>query len=226
MTLLTSCGLTAPDPIAIADLGEPSACISAASDPERYATLAELAAHPKGCQFTGYEDYVSGLLAAVSSKIDDVYGRSLAVCVGARCFAAGGRRVAIDPLLRLDTIEVRACGCTPCDGTWTEIDLGDVVVGSNTDLPPWRWIEDCRGRACLSGGVRVTGAWGDAWPVHPGIKAVAITVTAKLWQSVKQNNEIIANPADGSTRFLVPDFTLNELALLPRSLVRYSGRAA
>lgn len=223
---LTSCGLPAPDPIALADLGEPGACGSA-PDPERFATLDELAAHPKGCQFTGYEDLARALLGAVSDKIDGVYGYAVAPCVGARCYEPGkGGRVAIDPLLRLDTVETRPCGCDPCLDTWTEVDLCDVVVGSAADTPPWRWIAPCSAGTFAGRSVRVTGAWGTAWPLHSGIRTAAIVVTAKLWQAMRQNNEIIANPADGSTRFLVPDFTMDELSLLPSQPRRYRACAA
>lgn len=219
---LSSCGLEAHDPIGDAAV---TAC-SGVSATERYATLVELATHPKGCAFVGHEALVEELLGAVSAKIDDYYGRSVAPCLGTRCFTALRRRLDVDALLRVDTVETRPCGCSPCDGEWTELDLDRVVVGSASDLPPWRWMEDCDARICRGAGVRITGVWGDAWPVHPGLKTVAIQVTAKLWQSMKSNGEVIANPADGTTSILVPDFTLAELALLPRGPVRYRASAA
>jgi len=218
---LTSCGAEALDPIGDADV---SAC--GVPGAERYATLEELAAHPKGCQFAGFEDLAESILGAVSDKIDDFYGRSVAPCLGARCFAARGRVVRIDPLLRLDTIETRPCGCDPCADAWTEMDLCGVVVAGRDDLPPWHAIERCGGATFAGQSVRVTGVWGDVWPIAPGIKAAAIVVTAKLWQSIRSNQEVIANPADGTTRILVPDFTMAEMSLLPRRLVRYVGVAA
>lgn len=220
---LTSCGDEALDPIGSASI---SAC--GELDSERYATLDDLAAHPKGCIVTGFEELARGVLGAVSDKIDDFYGRSVAPCLGARCFGARGGRVDVAPLLRLDTLEMRPCGCNPCDAPWTEVDLCDVVVGRNSavDLPPWHYIERCGGWSFAGQSVRVTGVWGDAWPLAAGIKTCAIVVTTKLWQAMKSNGEIIANPADGTTRIQVPDFTLDELSLLPRRLVRYQAVAA
>lgn len=218
---LTTCGFEAPDPI-----GADAVTACGSLDSERYATLDDLARHPKGCHFEGFEDLVADILGAVSGKIDDHYGRSVAPCEGVRCYPSVGGRVPIAPLLRLDAIETRPSGCDPCSEAWTELDLCDVVVGSRTDLPPWHYIERCGGASFAGLGVRVTGVWGDAWPVHPGIKTAAIVVTAKLWQSIKSNQEIIANPADGTTRIQVPDFTMDELSLLPRSLVRYRAEAA
>ena len=201
-----------------------SACGSL--DSERYVTMDELSRHPKGCQFTGFEELMSALLGAVSSKVDDHYGRSVAPCLGARCYRAVGGCVPIAPLLRLDTVETRACGCDPCNDAWTTLDLCDVVVDSRSGYLPWHRIERCGGATFSGLSARVTGVWGDAWPLHPGIKAAVIQVTTKLWQSMKANGEIIANPADGTTRIQVPDFTLAELSLLPRSLVRYRAEAA
>ena len=222
----TGCGFDAPDPIA--GIGaDPAACGSVV-DPERFVTLAELSAHPKGCRIVGAETLATWILGAVSAAVDDHYGRPMAPCTGARCFRAAGCEVVdIDPALRVDAVEVGSCGCGGAEASWTAVDLCDVVVWSDSDLPPYRRITLCGlCQACGRSQVRVTGVWGDAWPIHPAIRAAVITVAAKLFLVSKESAKIIRNQEDGSTSYNIPDFSMGELtALLPRSLVRYHGRA-
>lgn len=222
----TGCGFEAPDPL-VGTGGPPAAC-GAAVDPERFVTLAELAGHPKGCRIAGHELLASWILGAVSAAVDDHYGRQMAPCQGARCFTASGcDGVAIDPALRVDSVEVGSCGCGGAVATWTEVDLCEVVVWSDSDLPPYSRLSSCSlCAACGRSQVRVTGVWGDAWPIHPAIRAAVITVAAKLFLVSKESAKIIRNQEDGSTSYNIPDFSMSELtALLPRSLVRYYGRA-
>lgn len=222
----TGCGFDAPNPFE--GLGAPVDACGAAIDPERFVTLADLAAHPKGCRVTGYEPLASWILGAVSAAVDDHYGRQMAPCSGARCFqAAGCEGVAVDPALRVDKVEVGTCGCAGSTSVWTELDLCDVVVWSDSDLPPYKRIT-CSGlcSACSRSQVRVTGIWGDAWPIHPAIRAAVVTVAAKLFLVSKESAKIVRSQEDGSTSYNIPDFSMSELAaLLPRSLVRYSGAA-
>lgn len=222
----TGCGFDAPDPLV--GLGSPPAACGSAVDPERFVTLAELAAHPKGCRITGFETLATWILGSVSAAVDDFYGRPMAPCSGARCFqAAGCEGVDIDPALRVDLVDVGSCGCSGAPAEWTEVDLCDVVVWSDSDLPPYRHVTGCGlCRTCGHSQVRVTGVWGDAWPIHPAIRAAVITVAAKLFLVSKESAKIIQNREDGSTSYNIPDFSMGELtALLPRSLVRYRGGA-
>lgn len=217
------CGGDAFDPIGDDDV---LACTEVASASERYVTLAELEAHPKGCQTGDFTDLATSIIGAVSDKVDEFYGHSVAPCLGTRCFKAKSSRIQIDALLRADAVETRPCGCNACDQPWTSIDIDRIVVGAAADLPPWKWLEDCDGIICRGDGVRITGVWGDRWPIMDGIKTAVIVVAAKVFQATRQNNEIVANALDGSTRFYVPDFTLNELSLLPRKPIRYRATAA
>lgn len=221
----TGCGFEAPDPLDGVETS-PGAC-SDPVNPERYITLQELASHPKGCQVTGHEDLARFILDSVSSAVDDHYGRSIAPCIGARCFGACGcDGIDIDLALRVDEVEVGSCACGAADQTWTAVDLCDVVVWSPSDNPPYRRLTGLGLCGCGSSQVRVTGVWGDVWPIRPAIKAAVITVAAKLLLVSKESGKIVANQEDGATSYMIPDFSMKELVgLLPRSLVRYYGAA-
>lgn len=221
----TEYGMTAIDPTA----GTIDACPETVvtCEPQPIITTTELARHPRGCSVStpAQVAMAEAIIMAVTAKIEDFYGYSLTPCCGVRVFRLNCHRARIDPILRVDKVEIGGCDCSVCNPTYTEVDLCDVVVGSEDQMAPWDRLRLCEDAGCGGSLLRVSGVWGAQYPIHPGIKAVAIQVTAKLLQSYMSGYEIIANNEDGSTRYSVPDFSLDELSLLPRHLRRYEGMA-
>lgn len=216
---LTTCGMEASDPI-----GEE--VIAACPDGGGLVTPEELAGHPNGCAINaGSEDLAEGIIQVVSAKIADYYGvPSIAPCLGTRCFDIGPCGVIrIDPMLRVDEVEITSdCNCDgDCDRVYSTVDLCDVVVTGAYDLPPWTSLKVCRGAIC-GGSARITGVFGQMWPIPPLIKAVCILAVAKVYKAAMKSEDIITNREDGSISFDATKLDIaRELALLPAGLFRY-----
>lgn len=227
-TPYTNLGALAPDPFS----GEgapavPGAC-GTRENAERFVTLAELSAHPRGCKIAGHEDLALWALGAVSDRVDEFYGEPQGPCLGVRGFRSRScDHLDISPVLRVDMVELGPCGCGQ-EQVWTEVDLCDVVVHSSTGLPPYRRLTNCGlCSACGNSQVRVTGVWGLAWPIATSIKLAVITVAVKLYQSSKESGKVLVNNLDGTSTYNVPDFSMAELSgLLSRKGARYIGIAA
>lgn len=221
----TNLGILAPDPFTgVGAPAVPGACGSAENS-ERFVTVAEMAAHPRGCKIQGYEDMARWALGAVSDRVDEFYGEPQGPCLGVRGFRSRDcGHLDISPALRIDMVEVGPCGCGQ-DQTWTELDLCDVVVHSMSGLPPYRRLTNCSlCTACGNSQVRITGVWGKAWPVADSIKMAVVTVATKLFQSSKESGKVLVNNLDGTTSYNVPDFSMAELTgLLSRKGARYVG---
>lgn len=220
----TTCGFDAPDPIGDEEI---LACPNGGA----LITPDELVIHPNGCSISsGHADFVQGLIEAVSSRIADYYGvPTIAPCLGVRCFPVDScGNVRIDPMLRVDEVEI-AGGCTcgePCDRVYTAVDLCDLVVDGDLDLPPWTGMRLCGTLAlCGRGSARVTGVFGQMWPIPPAIKAIAIMAVARLYRAATKSGDVITNREDGSLKFDVTDLAISkELSLLPTGLFSYQWR--
>lgn len=220
----TTCGFDASDPIGDEEI---LACPNGGA----LITPDELVIHPNGCSISaGHADFVQGLIEAVSGKIADVYGvPTIAPCLGERCFPVDSCGVIrIDPMLRVDSVEIASgCNChETCDRTYTEIDLCDLVVSGDMDLPPWTGMRLCGTHAlCGHGSARVTGVFGQVWPIPPALKGIAIMAVARLYRSATKGGDVITNREDGSLKFDVTDLVISkELALLPTGLFSYRWR--
>ena len=220
----TTCGFDAPDPIGDEEI---LACPNGGA----LITPDELVVHSGGCTFaTAHADFVQGLIETVSSKIADVYGvPTIAPCLGTRCFdVLPCGTIRIDPMLRVDSVELAAgCGCyDDCDRTYTEVDLCDLVVSGDMDLAPWTGMRLCRTHPlCGRGSARVTGVFGQIWPIPPALKAIVIMAVARLYRAATKSGDVITNREDGSLKFDVTDLVISkELALLPTGLFSYRWR--
>lgn len=221
----TTCGFDAPDPIGDEEI---LACPNGGA----LITPDELVIHPNGCSISsGHTDFVQGLIEAVSGRIADVYGvPGIAPCLGVRCFDVEPcGTIGIDPMLRVDSVEIApGCSCSEtCDRVYTEVDLCDLVVSGDLDLAPWTGMRLCSTSAlCGHGSARVTGVFGQMWPIPPAIKAIAIMAVARLYRSATKGGDVITNREDGSLKFDVTDLVISkELALLPTGLFSYRWRA-
>ena len=220
----TTCGFGAADPIGDEEI---LACPNGGA----LITPDELVIHPNGCSISsGHADFVQGLIEAVAGKIADAYGvPTIAPCLGVRCFPVDSCGVIrIDPMLRVDSVEIASdCNChESCDRTYAGIDLCDLVVSGDMDLPPWTGMRLCSTHAlCGYGAARVTGVFGQLWPIPPAIKAIAIMAVARLYRAATKGGDVITNREDGSLKFDVTDLVISkELALLPTGLFSYRWR--
>ena len=216
----TECGGLATDPF---KPDEYPVELAARCAPLPYASEDDLTCHPEWCDLGGCEALIEGALAIITEKIDEHLGTSFAPVYGTKCYEVHGIEVQIDPILRVDKVEIGSSACSKCDIAWQEESLCNVVVGSNAQCPPWERLSLCNGCSmCPGSKVRVTGVWGVGWPVPPAIKGVAISLAIKLIKAMRGDTVTIANNEDGTFDFSESNFSLaTELSLLPRRYIRY-----
>ena len=202
MAPLTVCGTEAATP----------AGLEVGTEIDVVPTAGDLRAHPRGCKVTAaQEDFADGLLAAAWREAGKQLGMRLTPVLETRCYEAGECGVVRVPgLLRMDAAAV---GDDACAGDFADVELEELMLGPQATAP-WRTVCGCSGSSLYRKSLRVTGLWGDLWPIPPEVPTVVVMAAAKALESMKNSGQVISNNEIGETRFFVPDFGFEEMTLL------------
>ncbi len=224
MAAQTACGLPAVDPFE----GEaaPAACGPDAGWGTPLITIHDMAKHPN---FTcdpgpGADPLVDQFIVVLSDMIRNRYGDDLGVCLDTRCFPLRGCRADIKPAIRVDTVELGSCQCGSCAIDFTEVPIEEVLVDSPTGDYPWTSLKLCSGCSCGAGTVRVTGVWGNNYPLPRSITGLMVVATVSAVDAIRLGRTIISTSEDGTTT-IEGSIQTKVLKMLPNNLRRIRGRA-
>ena len=101
-----------------------------------------------------------------------------------------------------------------------------VSNGAGESKAPWTelYLCDCCDY-CGRRAVRVTGAFGQMYPIPSSILSVARAMAVATIRASVKGNQVIANNEDGSLSYTVPDSAFNMLDRLPSIYCEFHGMA-